>query len=523
VILADLPGYFRGAAFAAVASLGLMVAEPAWARQPTESFSELVDKLMPTVVNITTTQNVPQQGPRLRDMPQLPPGSPFEELFKDFFDKRGGEEQQKRRGTSLGSGFVIDGEGYIVTNNHVIQGAEDITVIFRDDTQLKAKLIGSDSRIDLALLKVEPPNKKPLPAVKWGDSDKSRVGDWVIAIGNPFGMGHSVTAGIISARGRSLNDSLDDYLQTDAAINKGNSGGPLFNTDGEVIGVNTAIYSPSGTNAGLAFSIPSNLVKQVADQLREFGKVKRGWIGVSYQSVTDDIADSFGLDRARGVLVANVTADGPASKAGLKRNDIILSFAGQDVLDLRRFPKIVANTRVGNTVDVVVWRGGKEVPLKLRVGEQEEAREAEHLGAGTEEAGRARPAGDLDHRAARPHLAEGDRPAARTLWPLRPGEGRDRHQGGAQQPGGREAAAGRRRHPRGRPEAGDDAAGSDRPRDQAAAAEEALRAPLRRTPGRPAVCGAQAAEVASDNQRKGRASRGLFCFSVVLSEAKNLA
>jgi len=373
VILADLPGYFRGAAFAAVASLGLMAAEPAWARQPTESFSELVDKLMPTVVNITTTQNVPQQGPRLRDMPQLPPGSPFEELFKDFFDKRGGEEQQKRRGTSLGSGFVIDGDGYIVTNNHVIQGAEDITVIFRDDTQLKAKLIGSDSRIDLALLKVEPPNKKPLPAVKWGDSDKSRVGDWVIAIGNPFGMGHSVTAGIISARGRSLNDSLDDYLQTDAAINKGNSGGPLFNTDGEVIGVNTAIYSPSGTNAGLAFSIPSNLVKQVADQLREFGKVKRGWIGVSYQSVTDDIADSFGLDRARGVLVANVTADGPASKAGLKRNDIILSFAGQDVLDLRRFPKVVANARVGSTVDVVVWRGGKEVPLKLRVGEQEEA------------------------------------------------------------------------------------------------------------------------------------------------------
>jgi serine protease Do len=366
VILAYFHSGFRGAALAAVAVLGLSVAHPAWARQPQESFSELVDKLMPTVVNITTTQNVPQQGPRLRDMPQLPPGSPFEELFKEFFDRRGGEEQQKRRGTSLGSGFVIDGDGYIVTNNHVIHGAEDITVIFRDDTQLKAKLVGSDSRIDLAVLKVEPPNKKPLPAVKWGDSDKARVGDWVIAIGNPFGMGHSVTAGIISARGRSLNDSLDDYLQTDAAINKGNSGGPLFNTDGEVIGVNTAIYSPSGTNAGLAFSIPSNLVKQIADQLREYGKVKRGWIGVSYQSVTDDIADSFGLDRARGVLVA-------AAKAGLRRNDIILSFAGQEVLDLRRFPRVVANARVGSTVDVVVWRGGKEVPLKLRVGEQEEA------------------------------------------------------------------------------------------------------------------------------------------------------
>jgi len=371
VILSDFHSFSRsfskGAALAAVTAFGLAVATPAWSREPTESFADLVDKLMPTVVNITTTQNVPQQGPRLRDMPQLPPGSPFEELFKEFFDKRGGEEQ-KRRGTSLGSGFVIDGEGYIITNNHVIQGAEDITVVFRDDTQLKAKLIGSDSRIDVALLKVEPPNKKPLPAVKWGDSDKSRVGDWVIAIGNPFGMGHSVTAGIISARGRSLNDSLDDYLQTDAAINKGNSGGPLFNTDGEVIGVNTAIYSPSGTNAGLAFSIPSNLVKQVADQLREFGRVKRGWIGVSYQSVTDDIADSFGLDRARGVLVANVAADGPAAKAGLKRNDIIVSFSGQDVL-----PRLVANARVGSTIDLVVWRQGKEVPLKLRIGEQEEA------------------------------------------------------------------------------------------------------------------------------------------------------
>lgn len=366
------PVFARGAAVAAIAALGLALSQPAVARDAPDSFADLVDKLMPTVVNITTTQNVPQQGPKLRDMPQLPPGSPFEELFKEFFDRRGGEEQQKRRGTSLGSGFIIDGEGYIVTNNHVIQGAEDITVILRDDTQLKAKLIGSDSRVDVAVLKVEPPNKKPLPAVKFGDSDKSRVGDWVIAIGNPFGLGHSVTAGIISARGRSLSDSLDDYLQTDAAINKGNSGGPLFNAAGEVIGVNTAIYSPSGTNAGLAFSIPSNLVKQVADQLREFGRVKRGWIGVSYQSVTDDIAESFGLDRARGVLVANVVADGPAAKAGLKRNDIIVGFAGQDVPDLRRFPRLVANARVGSTVDVTVWRQGKEQPLKLRIGEQDE-------------------------------------------------------------------------------------------------------------------------------------------------------
>ncbi len=376
MIFGDFSGFSKRVAVAAIVALGLALAQPALvssaeAREAPQSFADLVDKLLPTVVNIATTQNLPQQGPRLRDMPQLPPGSPFEELFKEFFNNRG--EQQQRRGTSLGSGFIVDGEGYIVTNNHVIQGAEDITVILRDDTQLKAKLVGSDSRVDLAVLKVEPPNKKPLPAVKFGDSDKARVGDWVIAIGNPFGLGHSVTAGIISARGRALsNESLDDYLQTDAAINKGNSGGPLFNSDGEVIGVNTAIYSPSGTNAGLAFSIPSNLVKQVAEQLREFGRVRRGWIGVSYQSVTDDIADSFGLDHARGVLVANVVADGPAAKAGLKRNDIIVSFAGQDVADIRRFPRLVANSRVGSTVDVVVWRQGKDQTLKLKIAEQEE-------------------------------------------------------------------------------------------------------------------------------------------------------
>ncbi|HYC65146.1 MAG TPA: DegQ family serine endoprotease [Reyranellaceae bacterium] len=371
MILSGYQGVVRSASVAAAALSFVFAPVQAQTRDVPRGFADLVEALLPTVVNITTTQAVPQQGPRLRDMPQLPPGSPFEELFKEFFDKRGGEEQ-RRRGTSLGSGFIVDGEGYIITNNHVIQGAEDITVILRDDTQLKAKLIGSDSRVDVAVLKVEPPGKKPLPAVKFGDSDKARVGDWVVAIGNPFGLGHSVTAGIVSARGRALSDSLDDYMQTDAAINKGNSGGPLFNERGEVIGVNTAIYSPTGTNAGLAFAIPANVVKAVADQLREFGKVRRGYVGVSYQSVTDDIAESFGLDRARGVLVANVVADGPAGKAGLKRNDIILNFAGQDVPDLKRFPRMVANARVGSTVDVVVWRQGKEQTFKMRIGEQEE-------------------------------------------------------------------------------------------------------------------------------------------------------
>ena len=388
-------GFTKGAV-ATVAALGLVLVQPvvvapADAREAPQSFADLIDVLIPTVVNITTTQNLPQQGPRLRDMPQLPPGSPFEELFKEFFDHRGGEEQQRRRGTSLGSGFIIDPAGYVVTNNHVIQGAEDITVILRDDTQLKAKLIGADTRADLAVLKVEPPAGKPLPAAKFGNSDKIRVGDWVIAIGNPFGLGHSVTAGIISARGRALSDSLDDYLQTDAAINKGNSGGPLFNTDGEVIGVNTAIYSPSGTNAGLAFSIPSNQVKQVTEQLREFGRVRRGWIGVSYQSVTDDIADSFGLDKARGVLVANVTADGPAAQAGIKRNDIILSFGGQDVADLRHFPRLVANARVGSTVDTVVWRQGKQQTVKLKIGEQDQAEKQNASAQGSNPPGKKAP------------------------------------------------------------------------------------------------------------------------------------
>ena len=374
MILTGYQGVVRGAASAAAAislALAPLASAEAQGRDTPRGFADLVEVLLPTVVNITTTQAAPQQGPRLRDMPQLPPGSPFEELFKDLFEKRG-EQQQNRRGTSLGSGFIVDSEGYIITNNHVIQGAEDITVILRDDTQLKAKLIGSDSRVDVAVLKVEMPGKKPLPAIKFGDSDKARVGDWVVAIGNPFGLGHSVTAGIVSARGRALSDSLDDYMQTDAAINKGNSGGPLFNEKGEVIGVNTAIYSPTGTNAGLAFAIPSNVVKAVAEQLREFGKVKRGWIGVSYQTVTDDIADSFGLDRARGVLVANVVADGPAGKAGLKRNDIILNFGGADVPDMRRFPRMVANARVGSTIDVTVWRQGKEQTFKMRIGEQEE-------------------------------------------------------------------------------------------------------------------------------------------------------
>jgi len=359
----------------AVASEAILPNGPAIAQPVTVNpvqapgFADMVEKVSPAVVGIRSRGDAVEQS--AMEMPNFGPGNgPMDRFFREF---RGQPDQQMRprQQMSMGSGFFVTEDGYVVTNNHVVDHATEFTVIMNDGAEYPATLVGKDNKTDLALLKVDADRK--FAYVQFAKDDV-RVGDWVIAVGTPFGLGGTVTAGIVSGRGRQIGEGpYDDFLQIDAAVNRGNSGGPTFNLNGEVVGVNTAIFSPSGTNAGLAFSIPSNLVKQVADQLREFGKVKRGWIGVSYQSVTDDIADSFGLDRARGVLVANVTADGPASKAGLKRNDIILSFAGQDVLDLRRFPKIVANTRVGNTVDVVVWRGGKEVPLKLRVGEQEEA------------------------------------------------------------------------------------------------------------------------------------------------------
>ncbi|HJQ59807.1 MAG TPA: DegQ family serine endoprotease [Vineibacter sp.] len=345
---------------------------PADARDAPASFSDLAEKLLPAVVNIATTQQVPAER-RRGDMPQPPPGSPLEDLFRDFFGDRGGSRPDRpRRGTSLGSGFIIDPAGFIVTNNHVIDGAEEITVLLHDDTQLKAKLVARDSKVDIAVLKVEPPNRKPLQAVKFGDSDKSRIGDWVVAIGNPFGLGGTVTAGIVSARSRDIGGQYDDYIQTDAAINKGNSGGPLFNMQGEVIGINTAIYSPTGTSLGIGFAIPSNMAKSLVEQLREFGRVRRGWIGVQIQSISEDMAESFGLDKPRGALVAGVTPNGPAEKSGLKQRDVILKFNGRDVVDSKKLPRIVADSKVGETVDVVVMRASKEQTLKLKVGELED-------------------------------------------------------------------------------------------------------------------------------------------------------
>ncbi|MFL2782073.1 MAG: Do family serine endopeptidase [Rhodospirillales bacterium] len=299
----------------------------------------------------------------------MPPGSPFEEFFKEFFDKN--RPEQQRKSTSLGSGFVIDKKGIIITNNHVIQGADEINVILQDNKILKAKVVGRDPKTDLAVLSVE--TSEDLPFVPVGDSDKMRVGDWVLAIGNPFGLGGSVTAGIISARGRNINSGpYDDFIQTDASINRGNSGGPLFNMQGEVIGINTAIFSPSGGSIGIGFSIPSKVASGVIDQLIKFGKTRRGWLGVRIQKVTPEIADSIGLEKAEGALVASVSEGSPAEKGKIQVGDVILKFNGQIVKEMRNLPKIVAGTEIDKEVKVLVWRNGKRVEVKISVGELEE-------------------------------------------------------------------------------------------------------------------------------------------------------
>jgi serine protease Do len=361
---------------------------PAYARSTPDSFADLAAKLLPAVVNVASSQLVtahnggpggggPGAGP---DMPMFPPGSPFEQFFKDFLNRNhpggqggggGGGDQSppEHRMQSLGSGFIIDPSGLIVTNNHVIDGADEITVTLQDNTTLKATVVGRDETGDIALLKVKP--DKPLPAVAFGDSDAARVGDWVLAIGNPFGLGGSVTAGIVSARGRNIHQGpYDDFIQTDAAINRGNSGGPLFDMDGQVIGMNTAIYSPSGGSIGIGFSIPSNMVKNVVEQLKDFGHPRRGWLGVRIQQVTPDIAESLGLKDATGAMVAGVNDGGPADKAQIHNGDIILKFNNQDVKDMHALPRIVADSEVGQSVPVVLWRDGKDVTLQATLAEK---------------------------------------------------------------------------------------------------------------------------------------------------------
>ena len=338
------------------------------ANPPAEGFADLAAKLLPAVVYISTTQTVKRE--QLPDLPQFPPGSPFDEFFKDFMEKQRSQDQVPRKVTALGSGFIIDASGLIVTNNHVIDEAEQVTVTLHDETVLQAKIIGRDTKTDLALLKIESPTKTPFPFVNFGDSDTARIGDWVVAIGNPFGLGGTVTAGIVSARARDINAGpYDDFIQTDAAINKGNSGGPLFNMKGEVIGINTAIFSPSGGSIGIGFSIPSNEAKPVLADLQKYGKTKRGWLGVRIQQVTPDIADSFGLKESKGALVGGVMNGGPAEKAGIKTGDVILKFDGKDVEDSRHLPRMVAGTDINKTVDVEIWRDGKMVSIKATVGE----------------------------------------------------------------------------------------------------------------------------------------------------------
>ncbi len=344
-----------------LAVLAFLVAAPAWARPAPDSFADLANKLLPTVVNISTSQTL--KAPTQNTMPQLPPGSPLEDLFKNFLGPR---SNTPRHVTSLGSGFIIDASGYIVTNNHVIEDSDQITVSLQDGTQLPAKLVGRDTKTDLALLKVAP--KKPLPFTKFGDSEKARIGDWVIAIGDPFGIGSTVTAGIVSARNRNINAGpYDDFIQTDAPINRGNSGGPLFNMDGDVIGINSQIYTPSGGSVGIGFAIPANLAREVVGQLRQFGSARRGWIGVRIQQVTSEIAEGLSLPTTQGALVAGVTEGGPAARAGLANGDLITAFDSKPVPDDRALPRIVADTPIGKTVNIDVLRKGRKQTMKITV------------------------------------------------------------------------------------------------------------------------------------------------------------
>ena len=349
------------------------------AKSAPDSFADLAEKLSPSVVNISTTTVIEDKS---RQMPSFPPGSPFEDFFKQF-DNPGGK---KRKAQSLGSGFIIDKTGYIITNNHVIDNAEKIMVILYDDTSFEAKVVGKDPKTDVALLKIDP-KKIKLKAVKFGNSNDLRVGDWVMAIGNPFGFGGTVTAGIVSARGRNLSGSYDDYIQTDASINRGNSGGPFFDMKGNVVGINTAIFSQSGGSVGIGFAVSSNLAKQVTDQLKQYGRTKRGWLGVLIQEISQEIADSLGMKSARGALVSSATEGGPAEKAGVKTGDVILKFNNIEIGSMKELPKVVAGTPVGKSVPLVILRNGKEIVLNVTLGELELAEKENLIGKSTNSSG----------------------------------------------------------------------------------------------------------------------------------------
>ncbi len=367
-------------------TLSVLLIAPTCFAAPPDSFAPIIEPLMPAVVNISTTQKVVQQQSipmfDFDGLPDNPQTQQFKQLFKQFQQGGGAQGVPEREVTSLGSGFVIDAAGYIVTNNHVIGNADQITVIFHDNSHLPATIVGRDAKTDLALLKVK--TDKPLPAVHFGDSDAMHIGDWVIAVGNPFGLGGSVSAGIVSARGRNINAGpFDDFIQTDAAINRGNSGGPLFNTKGEVIGINAAIFSPTGGNIGIGFAVPSSMAKTVLDQLRQYGTIHRGWLGVKIQEVTDDVANALGLDKPHGALVLEVSKGSPALGTGLQAGDVIIRFDGHDIDEMRKLPRVVAETKIGKKVEMVVWRKGKEVPIELKVGELPEDKEQPDASTGT--------------------------------------------------------------------------------------------------------------------------------------------
>jgi serine protease Do len=367
------------------ATMTPIASPPAAARQAID-LSDLAERVIGAVVNISTSTRVdtaagPRPGAPGRGTPpgaRPGPGAPFDELFEEFFRRRGenppggppGQQSPQRRQSSLGSGFVIDPSGVIVTNNHVIDNADEITVIFNDGTRLRAELVGRDRETDVAVLRVQPP--RPLTHVTFADSDKIRIGEPVMAIGNPLGLGGTVTAGIVSAKNRDIQSGpFDNYIQTDAAINRGNSGGPLFNMAGEVIGINTAIYSQSGGNIGIAFAVPANTAKPVIQQLLEFGETRRGWLGVRIQEVTDEIAESLNLGNRRGALIAGVEPNGPAAPAGMRSGDVVVRFDGREVRSARELPRIVSETPVGKAVSVVVIRSGREETLTITLGRRE--------------------------------------------------------------------------------------------------------------------------------------------------------
>ena len=368
-----MAGWLKG--FLLVVVLLIFSCFSSLARNLPDSFADLVEKLSPAVVNITTTAIVPE---REKFNPMVPRGSPFEDFFRDFMERQDPGDQQpkrQRRGTALGSGFIISPDGLLVTNNHVIENADEIKIEMLNGSVLEAKVLGTDPKTDIALLKVN--SEISLPYVEFGDSDKSRVGDWVLAIGNPLGQGFSVSAGIISARGRDLQGPYDDFIQTDAAINRGNSGGPLFNTDGLVIGVNTAILSPNGGSIGIGFSMSSVVVEKVIKQLREFGETRRGWLGVRIQNLNEEVAEALGLEDIIGALVTDVPG-GPAQKAGIRSGDVIIEFDGEKIEDSGTLVKVVGDSEVGKEVKVLIWRDGSEKIISVVLGRLETVQVSEN-------------------------------------------------------------------------------------------------------------------------------------------------